>query len=61
MIMYGTLDMQIIIAFSQRFWPERLYDVICTHTYVPEFWMTQHDVIDQQHRSLHAVVGEGTL
>eukprot|EP00878_Enallax_costatus_P037744 GHUV01042707.1.p1 GENE.GHUV01042707.1~~GHUV01042707.1.p1 ORF type:complete len:209 (-),score=62.70 GHUV01042707.1:119-745(-) len=50
--------MQIIIAFNQRFWPERLYDVICTHTFVPEFWMTQHEVVDQQNKALHAVVGE---
>eukprot|EP00878_Enallax_costatus_P027136 GHUV01029188.1.p1 GENE.GHUV01029188.1~~GHUV01029188.1.p1 ORF type:complete len:433 (+),score=137.10 GHUV01029188.1:367-1665(+) len=48
---------KIIIAFNQRFWPERLYDVICTHTFVPEFWMTQHEVVDQQNKALHAVVG----
>jgi hypothetical protein len=52
--------MQIIIAFNKRFWPERLYDVICTHSFVPEFWMTQHAVIDEANKHLHAVVGECT-
>lgn len=57
-IMLVLFDTQIIIAFNQRFWPEHLYDVICTHTFVPEFWMTQHEVVDEQHKSLHAVVGK---
>ncbi|WIA08987.1 hypothetical protein OEZ85_008401 [Tetradesmus obliquus] len=48
---------KIIIAFNKRFWPERLYDVICTHSFVPEFWMTQHAVIDEANKHLHAVVG----
>jgi hypothetical protein len=54
------LALQIIIAFNKRFWPERLYDVICTHSFVPEFWMTQHAVIDEANEHLHAVVGECT-
>jgi hypothetical protein len=51
------LLVQIIIAFDKRFWPAQLYDVVCTHTFVPELWMTQHDVIDGSSKHLHAVVG----
>jgi hypothetical protein len=50
--------MQIIIAFDTRFWPAQLYDVVCTHSFVPEMWMTQHTVIDDSSKHLHAVVGE---
>lgn len=52
--------MQIIIAFDTRFWPAQLYDVVCTHSFVPELWMTQHTVIDDSSKHLHAVVGEHT-
>lgn len=49
--------LQIIIAFDKRFWPAQLYDVVCTHSFVPELWMTQHQVIDNSNSHLHAVVG----
>lgn len=49
---------QVIIAFDTRFWPAQLYDVVCTHSFVPEMWMTQHTVIDDSSKHLHAVVGE---
>lgn len=58
LLLLMLLALQIIIAFNKRFWPERLYDVICTHSFVPEFWMTQHAVIDEANKHLHAVVGE---
>lgn len=51
------LLVQIIIAFDKRIWPAQLYDVVCTHCFVPELWMTQHDVIDGSSKHLHAVVG----
>eukprot|EP00877_Chromochloris_zofingiensis_P015153 jgi/Chrzof1/9892/Cz04g19260.t1 len=37
---------KIMVAFKQRFWPERMYDVVCTDMFVPEFWMTQHTPVD---------------
>ncbi|KAF8072874.1 PAO3 [Scenedesmus sp. PABB004] len=48
---------KVIVAFSRRFWPERLYDVVCTDCFVPEFWMTRHAVTDPAHERLHACVG----
>lgn len=48
---------KIIVAFDARFWPAQLYDVVCTHCFVPELWMTQHEVIDSSSNHLHAVVG----
>lgn len=58
MKLFCSFVLQIIIAFRQQFWPARLYDVICTHSFVPEFWMTQHEAVDQHNKALHAVVGE---
>jgi hypothetical protein len=60
LLLLPLLVLQVIIAFNKRFWPERLYDVVCTHSFVPEFWMTQHAVIDEANKHLHAVVGECT-
>ncbi|XP_024537108.1 lysine-specific histone demethylase 1B isoform X1 [Selaginella moellendorffii] len=33
---------KILLAFSQRFWPEEMFDVVCTDCFVPEFWATQY-------------------
>jgi monoamine oxidase len=33
---------QIVCAFSYRFWPADLFDVVCTHTFVPEIWFTSY-------------------
>jgi monoamine oxidase len=29
-------------VFSRRFWPEDMWDVICTHRLFPEFWMCRY-------------------
>lgn len=33
---------KIFLTFSRRFWPEKMYDVICTDAFVPEFWMLSY-------------------
>lgn len=33
---------QVVLAFSERFWPEDLFDVVCTDCFLPEFWITQY-------------------
>jgi monoamine oxidase len=33
---------QVIMAFSESFWPEDLFDVICTDCFLPEIWVTQY-------------------
>ncbi|GBG78364.1 hypothetical protein CBR_g26393 [Chara braunii] len=32
--------MKVVMAFSERFWPEDLFDVVCTDCFLPEIWMT---------------------
>jgi len=49
---------KVLVSFSRRFWPEDVYDVVCTDTFVPELWMTQHQPTDSAHAHLHCVVGE---
>ncbi|GAQ86734.1 hypothetical protein KFL_003080050 [Klebsormidium nitens] len=34
--------LKIVCAFSYRFWPADLFDVVCTHTFVPEVWFTTY-------------------
>lgn len=46
------------MSFNKRFWPEDLYDVVCTDCFVPEFWMTQRNVTDPSCQGLYAVTGE---
>lgn len=58
LVVPAAVVLQIIIAFDKRIWPAQLYDVVCTHSFVPELWMTQHDVIDSSSKHLHAVVGK---
>lgn len=31
---------QVFAVFSSAFWPEGLFDVVCTDCLVPEFWIT---------------------
>lgn len=33
---------KIIMLFNDRFWPEDMYDVLCTSSLVPEFWMLRY-------------------
>lgn len=33
---------KVVLAFSERFWPEDLFDVVCTDCFLPEFWITQY-------------------
>jgi monoamine oxidase len=33
---------KVLMAFSERFWPEDMFDVVCTHSFLPEFWVTQY-------------------
>ncbi len=48
---------KLLMAFKQRFWPEHMYDVVCTDSFVPEFWMTRHTVSDKSCAHLHALTG----
>ncbi|KAH9576989.1 hypothetical protein CY35_01G191100 [Sphagnum magellanicum] len=34
--------LKVIMAFSESFWPEDLFDVICTDCFLPEIWVTQY-------------------
>ena len=40
----GPFATQIILVFSRKFWPEEVWDVVCTDCFVPEFWMTEYPV-----------------
>jgi hypothetical protein len=48
---------KIVASFTRRFWPDDLYDVVCTDELVPEFWMTRRPVLDQAHAHLQPVTG----
>jgi hypothetical protein len=49
---------QVVCAFSRRFWPEDFYDAVCTDTFAPEIWSTQHAPVAGGAHNLHAMVGE---
>ncbi|KAL2608486.1 hypothetical protein R1flu_027059 [Riccia fluitans] len=34
--------MKVVMAFSQRFWPRDMFDVVCSHCFLPEVWMTEY-------------------
>ena len=40
-----------MLAFSCRFWPRQLFDVVCTDCFIPEFWCTRYPVPEQAHGS----------
>ena len=40
---------KIFGIFSSRFWPEGMWDVVCTHRLLPELWMTSYPVEDKNH------------
>ena len=31
---------QVIMMFAQPFWPADFFDVVCTDSFIPEFWVT---------------------
>lgn len=33
---------KVLMAFSDRFWPEDMFDVVCTNCFLPEIWITQY-------------------
>ena len=58
--------------FSQRVWPAELFDIICTDSFIPEFWVTtypteaQSPASEQPHgldaaRQAGSKTGEGQL
>jgi monoamine oxidase len=48
---------KIVLSFTRPFWPDDLYDVVCTDELVPEFWMTRRPVTDPAHAHLSPVTG----
>jgi monoamine oxidase len=32
----------VFLVFSAAFWPEDLFDVVCTDSFLPEFWVTRY-------------------
>ena len=37
-MLLGTV--QVIMMFAQVFWPADFFDVVCTDSFIPEFWVT---------------------
>ncbi len=35
--------------FAQPFWPEGFFDVVCTDSFIPEFWVTSPPSCSRQH------------
>ena len=35
--------------FAQPFWPEGFFDVVCTDSFIPEFWLTPPPAYSHQH------------
>ncbi len=35
--------------FAQPFWPEGFFDVVCTDSFIPEFWVTPPAAYSHQH------------
>lgn len=33
---------KVILGFKDKFWPENMYDCVCTDSFVPEFWMLRY-------------------
>ena len=33
---------QVMLAFRRCFWPPELFDVVCTDSFIPEFWCTRY-------------------
>ncbi len=37
------------MMFAQPFWPEGFFDVVCTDSFIPEFWVTPPPAYSHQH------------
>jgi len=44
-----TRGVQVIMMFAQPFWPEGFFDVVCTDSFIPEFWVTPPPAYSHQH------------
>jgi len=44
-----THDVQVIMMFAHPFWPEGFFDVVCTDSFIPEFWVTPPPAYSHQH------------
>ncbi|DBA73197.1 TPA: hypothetical protein ACH3X1_011273 [Trebouxia sp. C0004] len=40
---------KVIMMFAQPFWPEGFFDVVCTDSFIPEFWVTPPPTYSHQH------------
>lgn len=36
---------QVIMMFAQPFWPADFFDVVCTDSFIPEFWVTSPPLV----------------
>ncbi|GAX76666.1 hypothetical protein CEUSTIGMA_g4112.t1 [Chlamydomonas eustigma] len=36
---------KIILSFKEQFWPENMFDLICTDSFVPEMWMLRYQEV----------------
>ena len=36
------LNLQVILCFSHPFWPQDLFDVVCSASFLPEIWITSY-------------------
>lgn len=39
---------QVIMMFAQPFWPDGFFDVVCTDSFIPEFWVTDPPLTPSQ-------------
>ena len=37
---------QVIMMFAQPFWPADFFDVVCTDSFIPEFWVTSPPLLN---------------
>lgn len=51
---------QVIMMFAQPFWPADFFDVVCTDSFIPEFWITSPPLLTptrplpaSEHTGLH--------
>ena len=48
---------QVILAFSEAFWPEGFFDVVCTDCFIPEFWVTSYASKAGSSTAVHCMTG----
>lgn len=49
--------LQVILAFSEAFWPEGFFDVVCTDCFIPEFWVTSYASKAGSSTAVHCMTG----